>query len=167
MDSQKKWWWLGYVIIPLFIGMKALLVAFCFNFLKLFDLPDIDKIKFGDFIFLVLIAESIFIIAGFYKFIYFYWLNTHYTLEDVQTYYPLSLLNFKENISTEKWLAYPLQLVNIFELFYWILLAWGVRELLEEKISYVKSFGLVGITYGAGLMFWVATVCFLILNAQY
>jgi len=42
-----------------------------------------------------------------------------------------------------------------------------VRELLEEKISYVKSFGLVGITYGAGLMFWVATVCFLILNAQY
>lgn len=167
MDSQKKWWWLGYVITPLFIGVKVLLVAFCLNFLKLFDLPKIDQIKFSDFLFLALLAESVFIIGGFYKFVYFYWINIEYNLEDVQTYYPLSLLNFKENISTEKWLAYPLQLINIFELFYWVLLAWGVREFLEEKISYLKSFGLVSITYGVGLLFWTATVCFLILNAQY
>lgn len=167
MDSQKKWWWLAYVITPVFVGVKVLLVAFCLNFLKLFDLPKIDEIKFSDFLFLAILAESVFIIGGFYKFIYFYWINTNYTLEDVQTYYPLSLLSFKENISTEKWLAYPLQLVNLFELFYWVLLAWGVREFLEEKISYLKSFGLVAITYGVGLLFWTATVCFLILNAQY
>jgi hypothetical protein len=143
------------------------LVAFCLNFVKLFDLPNVDKIKFGDFVFLVLIAESVFIIAGFYKFLNFYWLNPEYTLEDLQIYYPLSLINFRENISTEKWLAYPLQLINLFELFYWVLLAWGVREFLEEKISYLKSFGLVAVTYGIGLFFWTAIVCFLILNAQY
>jgi len=125
MKSSEKWKWVGYVITPLLIGVKVLSVAFCLNFLKLFELPGIDKINIADFISLVLISEVVFIIGSFYKFIYFYWLNTHYTLEDVQTYYPLSLLNFKENISTEKWLAYPLQLVNIFELFYWILLAWG------------------------------------------
>ncbi|BFO64371.1 hypothetical protein KCF3NO3_03540 [Chryseobacterium sp. KCF3-3] len=167
VESQKKWWWVNYLSIPLFIVIKVLLIAFCLNFIKLFDLPNVDKIKFGNFVFVTLIAEFIFIIASFYKFINFYWLNTEYTLEDVQTYYPLSLLNFKENISTEKWLAYPLQLVNIFELFYWLLLTWGIRELLEEKISYVKSFGLVSVTYGAGILFWAATVCFLILNTQY
>jgi len=167
MDSQKRWWWLGYSIIPALVGIKVLLVAFCLNFLKLFDLSKIDQVKFSDFVFLALLAESVFIIAGFYKLTYFYWINTNYTIEDVQTYYPLSLLNFKENISTEKWLAYPLQLLNIFELFYWVLIAWGVREFLEEKISYLKSFGLVAVTYGIGLLFWTATVCFLILNAQY
>ncbi|MET3536465.1 hypothetical protein [Chryseobacterium limigenitum] len=167
MESQKKWWWVSYVATLLLIGIKVLLVAFCLNFLKLFDLPHIDKIKFGDFVFLVLIAESIFIVAGFYKFINFHWINTDYTLEDIQTYYPMSLINIKEHMSTEKWLAYPLQLVNLFEVFYWVFLAWGVRELLEEKISYVKSFGLVALTYGIGLLFWVGVVCFFILNAQY
>lgn len=167
MENQKKWWWMSYAVIPLLIGIKILLVAFCLNFIKLLDLPKADQIKYGDFLFLALLAESVFIIGGFYKFIYFYWINTNYTLEDVQTYYPLSLINFKENISTEKWLAYPLQLINLFELFYWVLLAWGLREFLEGKISYLKSFGLVVITYGVGLLFWTATVCFLILNAQY
>ena len=167
MESQKKWWWVGYVVTPIFIGIKVLLVAFCLNFLKLFESPNIGQIKFSDFVFLALIAESVFIIAGFYKFINFYFINTDYTLEDIQTYFPMSLINLKEYISIEKWLAYPLQLANIFELFYWFLLAWGVRELLEEKISYVKSLGLISITYGVGLLFWAATVCFLILNAQY
>ena len=167
IESQKKWWWVEYALTPVLIGIKILLVAFCLNFLKLFELPNIEKVKFTDFVFLALIAESVFIIAGFYKFVNFYFINTDYTLEDLQTYYPISLINLREHISTEKWLAYPLQLANLFELFYWGFLTWGVRELLEEKISYIKSFGLVAITYGIGLLFWVATVCFLILNAQY
>lgn len=167
MESQKKWWWVSYAGTVILIGIKVLLVAFCLNFIKLFDIKGIEKIKFSDFIFVVLIAESVFVIAGFYKFINFYWINTNFTLEDLQTYYPISLLNLKEYISTEKWLAYPLQTLNLFELFYWFILAWGVRELLEEKISYVKSFGLVAITYGIGLVFWVGVVCFMILNASY
>lgn len=167
IEIKNKWLWLRYVVSIFMVSIKILLVAFCLNFIKLFDLPNLDKIKFSDFLFLVLIAESVFIIGGFYKFINFYWINTDYTLEDLQTYYPMSLINIKEHITIEKWLAYPLQLVNLFELFYWAFLAWGVRELLEEKISYIKSFGLVALTYGIGLLFWVGVVCFFILNAQY
>lgn len=167
MDNQKKWWWVSYAVTPLLIGIKVLLVAFCLNFIKLFEIEGLEKIKFSDLVFVVLIAEFVFVIAGFYKFINFYWINTNYTVEDLQTYFPISLLNLKEHISTEKWLAYPLQIVNFFELFYCFILAWGVRELLQEKISYFKSFGLVAITYGVGLMFWVGVVCFMILNASY
>lgn len=167
MDSQKKWWWVAYAIMPIIIGIKILLVAFCLNFLKLKDIEGISKIKFSDVIFVVLIAEFVFVIAGFFKFVNFHWIDNYYTVEDLQTYYPISLLNLKEHISTEKWLAYPLQIVNLFELFYWFILAWGVRELLEQKISYLKSFGLVAITYGIGLLFWVGVVCFIILNASY
>ncbi|KFF25184.1 hypothetical protein [Chryseobacterium vrystaatense] len=167
MDSQKKWWWISYAATPLLIAIKVLLVAFCLNFIKLLDLPGLENITFSDFISLVLIAESVFIIAGFYKFVNFYWIDTDYTIENLQTYYPISLLNIKEYLSTEKWLAYPLQLVNLFELFYWGILAWGIWELSEQKVSFQKSLILTTITYGVGLLFWVGIVSFFILNAQY
>ena len=167
MESQKKWWWVSYAVTPVIIGIKVLLVAFCLNFIKLFDFEWSEKIKFSDFVFLALIAEFVFVIAGAYKFVNFYWLEPDYTLEDLQTYYPMSLINFREYISTEKWLAYPLQLVNLFELFYWGILARGLWEFSGQKMKPAKSLGLVALHYGTGLLFWVGIVSFLILNAQY
>lgn len=167
IESQKKWWWVSYAVTPVLIGIKVLLVTVCLNFIKLFDLPGLEKVKFSDFLFIVLLTEFTFIISGVYKFVNFYWIDTGYTLEDLQTYYPMSLINFREYISTEKWLAYPLQLLNLFELCYWGFLAWGIWELSDQKIKPIKSLGLVAITYGVGLLFWVGIVSFVILNAQY
>ena len=166
MESQKKWWWVSYVITPIMIGIKVLLVAFCLNFVKIIS-EKLEQVKFRDILTIVLMAEFVFVIAGFYKFFNFYLIETDYTLETLQTYYPLSLINFKDAISTEKWLAYPLQLCNVFELFYWGILAWGIWELAEKKISYQRSLGYVALTYGLGLLFWVGVVCFLILSVSY
>ena len=166
MESQKKWWWVSYVTTPVLIGIKVLLVAFCLNFVKIIS-EKLEDVKFRDILTVVLIAEFVFIIAGFYKFFNFYLIDTDYTLETLQTYYPLSLINFKEAISTEKWLAYPLQLANVFELMYWGVLAWGIWQLADKKISYQRSLGYVALTYGVGLLFWVGVVCFLILSVSY
>ena len=166
MESQKKWWWVSYAITPVLIGIKVLLVAFCLNFVKIIS-EKLEQVKFRDILTIVLMAEFVFLIAGFYKFFNFYLIDTDYTLETLQTYYPLSLINYKEAISTEKWLAYPLQLVNVFELMYWGILAWGIWELADKKISYQRSLGYVALTYGIGLLFWVGVVCFLILSVSY
>ena len=166
IESQKKWWWVSYVTTPVLIGIKVLLVAFCLNFVKIIS-EKLEDVKFRDILTVVLIAEFVFIIAGFYKFFNFYLIDTDYTLETLQTYYPLSLINYKEAISTEKWLAYPLQLANIFELMYWGVLAWGIWQLADKKISYQRSLGYVALTYGVGLLFWVGVVCFLILSVSY
>ena len=166
MESQKKWWWVSYVITPIMIGIKVLLVAFCLNFVKIIS-EKLEQVKFRDILTIVLMAEFVFVIAGFYKFFNFYLIETDYTLETLQTYYPLSLINFKDAISTEKWLAYPLQLCNVFELFYWGILAWGIWELADKKISYQRSLGYVALTYGIGLLFWVGVLCFLILSISY
>ena len=166
MESQKKWWWVSYAVTPVLIGIKVLLVAFCLNFVKIIS-EKLEDVKFRDILTVVLIAEFVFVIAGFYKFFNFYLIDTDYTLETLQTYYPLSLINYKEAISTEKWLAYPLQLVNVFELMYWGVLAWGIWQLADNKISYLRSFGYVALTYGIGLLFWVGVVCFLILSVSY
>ena len=166
MESQKKWWWVSYVITPIMIGIKVLLVAFCLNFVKIIS-EKLEQVKFRDILTIVLMAEFVFVIAGFYKFFNFYLIETDYTLETLQTYYPLSLINYKEAISTEKWLAYPLQLANVFELMYWGVLAWGIWQLADKKISYQRSLGYVALTYGIGLLFWVGVVCFLILSVSY
>ena len=166
MESQKKWWWVSYAVTPVLIGIKVLLVAFCLNFVKIIS-EKLEDVKFRDILTVVLIAEFVFVIAGFYKFFNFYLIDTDYTLETLQTYYPLSLINYKEAISTEKWLAYPLQLLNVFELMYWGVLAWGIWQLADNKISYLRSFGYVALTYGIGLLFWVGVVCFLILSVSY
>ena len=166
MESQKKWWWVSYVITPIMIGIKVLLVAFCLNFVKIIS-EKLEQVKFRDILTIVLMAEFVFVIAGFYKFFNFYLIDTDYTLETLQTYYPLSLINYKEAISTEKWLAYPLQLANIFEIMYWGVLAWGIWQLADKKISYQRSLGYVALTYGVGLLFWVGVVCFLILSVSY
>ena len=166
IESQKKWWWVSYVTTPVLIGIKVLLVAFCLNFVKIIS-EKLENVKFRDILTVVLIAEFVFIIAGFYKFFNFYLVETDYTLETLQTYYPLSLINYKEAISTEKWLAYPLQLANVFELMYWGVLAWGIWQLADKKISYQRSLGYVALTYGVGLLFWVGVVCFLILSVSY
>ena len=166
MESQKKWWWVSYAVTPVLIGIKVLLVAFCLNFVKIIS-EKLEDVKFRDILTVVLIAEFVFVIAGFYKFFNFYLIDTDYTLETLQTYYPLSLINYKEAISTEKWLAYPLQLANVFELMYWGVLAWGIWQLADKKISYQRSLGYVALTYGVGLLFWVGVVCFLILSVSY
>ena len=166
MESQKKWWWVSYVTTPVLIGIKVLLVAFCLNFVKIIS-EKLEDVQFRDILTVVLIAEFVFVIAGFYKFFNFYLIDTDYTLETLQTYYPLSLINFKEVISTEKWLAYPLQLANDIELMYWGVLAWGIWQLADKKISYQRSLGYVALTYGIGLLFWVGVVCFLILSVSY
>ena len=166
MESQKKWWWVSYAVTPVLIGIKVLLVAFCLNFVKIIS-EKLEDVKFRDILTVVLIAEFVFIIAGFYKFFNFYLIDTDYTLETLQTYYPLSLINYKEAISTEKWLAYPLQLCNVFEMMYWGVLAWGIWQLVDKKISYQRSLGYVALTYGIGLLFWVGVVCFLILSVSY
>lgn len=166
MESQKKWWWVSYAVTPVLIGIKVLLVAFCLNFVKIIS-EKLEDVKFRDILTVVLIAEFVFIIAGFYKFFNFYLIDTDYTLETLQTYYPLSLINYKEAISTEKWLAYPLQLLNVFEIMYWGVLAWGIWQLVDKKISYQRSLGYVALTYGIGLLFWVGVLCFLILSVSY
>lgn len=167
MESQKRWWWVSYVVTPLLVIFKVLLVSFCLNFIKIIDIDEAEKIKFSEILFVVLLAEIIFVLAGFYKFINFYLIDTSYTLEYLQTYYPLSLLNMREYISTEKWLVYPLQVANLFEVLYWGVLVWGIRELFDNKISYSRSLGYVFLTYGVGLLFWIGIVCFLIINVQY
>ena len=99
MESQKKWWWVSYVTTPVLIGIKVLLVAFCLNFVKIIS-EKLEDVKFRDILTVVLIAEFVFIIAGFYKFFNLSLIATHYTLAALRTYDPPPVISYKEAFST-------------------------------------------------------------------
>jgi hypothetical protein len=161
---QKKWEWLSYGFIPLFLLIKTALVATCLYMGAFF-------FSKGNFTFkqlwsIAVKAEYVFLLVGVLKIVWFYFFQTNYTLEDLQYFYPLSGLNIIGYEGLEPWYIYPLQVLNLFEVAYWLVLAYFVGELAFKKETYPMQEGLkvVAISYGPALLLWVALVMFLTLN---
>ena len=107
-------------------------------------------------------AELVFIVAGLFKILWFLFVKTNYTILDLQYFSPLSLQNIISIQQSDIWLLYPLQVTNLFELLYWAVLAWGLKEIIQKSIG--ESFKIVALSYGSGLIVWVAFIVFLTLN---
>lgn len=90
--------------------------------------------------------------------------QTNYTLEDLQYFYPLSALNIVGYKGLESWFIYPLQVLNLFELAYWLLLAYFIGKLAFTEKDKGKpmdlGFKIVASSYGSALLLWVVVVMF-------
>ena len=106
--------------------------------------------------------------VGVLKIIWFYFFQTSYTLEDLQYFYPLSALNIVGYQGLESWFIYPLQVLNLFELAYWLLLAYFIGKLAFTEKDKGKpmdlGFKIVASSYGSALLLWVVVVMFFTLN---
>jgi hypothetical protein len=161
IEVKEKWNWLSYLISPLIILIRTSLVALCLS-VGLFFYNTENNIKFKQFFKIALLGEFILASVGFIKFIYFYLIKTDFTLEDLQQFYPLSYTNYLDLKNIEPWLVYPLQTINLFEIAYFLVLVYGLHKLLKNKYS--KSFEIVAVSYGSGLVIWLGLVMFLTLN---
>jgi hypothetical protein len=90
------------------------------------------------------------------------------TLEDLQ-FQPLSTMELLNAKSIDPLFVYPLSLINVFELGYFLVLAWllvnVINEANEERpVGFGKSLKLVTASYGSGLLLWVVFVMFITLN---
>ncbi|MDC9721732.1 MAG: hypothetical protein PSN34_03030 [Urechidicola sp.] len=163
IQNQEKWAWLGYVIIPLLVLIRSSLVAMCLsvgNFL--YNINETTSPKFKQFFRIALIGEFVLLFVGLFKFGYFYFLRSDFTLIDLQQYYPLSFINFLDINTLEPWVVYPLQTINLFEVGYFFVLVHGLWKLLKNK--FWRSFEIVAVSYGTGLIIWLGLVMFLTLN---
>lgn len=84
---------------------------------------------------LVMFAECIFFLAEFTKIGWFLMIGGDPEIWDVRAFYPMSLMNFFDYRQVPDAWHYPLKALNIFELFYWIILALGVQYLSRKKWS--------------------------------
>jgi hypothetical protein len=160
--SQKdKWIWLSYAILPFIYLFKFSLIALVL--LTGFFFID-KKVNFSVLFKAVMLAEIPFLLVPLIKLFWFLFVQTHYDFNDLQYFYPLSALQLFQVKSLATWQIYPLQLLNVFELVYWVLLAYWLKRLLN--ITLTKGMEVVIASYGTSLLLWVVFITFLSLNAS-
>jgi hypothetical protein len=160
IEQTQKWSWLGYVIVPIIYFFKFSLIAL----ILLTGFFFINKtVSFSVLFKAVMLAELPFLFLPLIKLFWFLFVQTNYTFNDLQYFYPLSALQLFDVKSLAIWQIYPLQLLNVFEMVYWGLLAYWLKRLLN--ITLTKSMEMVIASYGTGLLLWVVFITFLSLNA--
>ncbi|WP_452600663.1 hypothetical protein [Pontimicrobium sp. MEBiC06410] len=159
LNQQSKWLWVGYAIIPILLLLKISLIAAiidagCFFFDK--------TIKYKTVFNMVVKAEFVFLLVIVFKTVWFYVFQQDYGLNDLQNFYPLSALNITGYNGLETWFIYPFQVLNLFEIAYWFILAYLLGKKLHIKTE--KSLNIIASSYGVSLVIWVVGVMFLTLN---
>ena len=159
-EIQKKIQWLNYIVVPIIIAIKTILIS-SILYIGLM-LLDMQKISFNKLWNIVLQAEFIFAFANICKIVWFYIFKTTYNLQEIQYFYPLSLLNIIDYSNLEIWFIYLFQVFNLFELSYIIFLAYRIGKSTNTNTD--CGLKLIGVSYIPVLFLWVATVMFFTLN---
>lgn len=159
LAMQDDWKWLGYLFMPLFLCLKLGVIALCLLAgAFLFNVDANLKKLFR----IVVKAEFVLLLAMSIKIIWFLLTPDAYTLDDVQYFYPLSLLELFDTRYLDPWWIYPLQVLNLFEVMYWLLLALLLGTVVQK--SFDDRLGMVVTSYGSGLLIWVIFITFITLN---
>ncbi len=123
-----------YFSIPLVYLWKFTVIAFviwigCFMFGY--------RVTYSQSWGVVLTAEYIFLIPEILKILWFMFIDTDPSYNDIGAFYPLSLINFVDFEMLDKRWGYPLRALNVFEVIYWFLLVEGIHHHAKKDKKYV------------------------------
>lgn len=159
-EFQEKWQFVGYVIVPIVMLIKTSLIA-SILYIGTYFFSKV-AVTFKQLWAIVVSAEFVFLLVPIFKIIWFYFFQTNYKLVDIQYFYPLSALNIVGYKDLESWFIYPFQTLNLFELAYWLILAYYIGK--GTKTNMDKGLKIVAYSYGPALLLWVVTIMFFTLN---
>jgi len=149
-EMLQKWIYLTDFIYTLFkITLVALIL---YTALYLND----HTVKFGQILNVVIYCEFVFLIPAAIKIPWFIYKYPHGNLTDWHHTYILSALSLFDAISPD-W-SYPLQTLNVFEVVYWFLLAYGISR--AACLDFDRSLLMVVVSYLPGLVIWVSVIAF-------
>lgn len=158
LEFKHKWDWIGYLIIPVILFFKFLLVALC---LETGSILQGYKTSFKQMFHIAMFAELVFLFAQMIKTIVIA-LTKLEDLNELQYIASFSLLNIINNKNIDPWFIYPLHTMNIFEIVYWLFLAFILKTLLQKE--YTRMIKFVLSTYGIGLLILIIVVMFINVN---
>lgn len=156
IEEGKKWKWVSYAVIPPLILIKCFFISSCLYTGAFFSKTDKGL---SDFFKITVLVEFVSFLPIIVKIVWFGLIHRNYGFNDLTSFSPMSIFDFFDKVELDVWLVYPLQLLNVFELLYWLVLAYLLKEVLNKNFS--KSLGFVAGTYGVGLFVWVLVVVFL------
>lgn len=156
-NSQARWGWVKYPLLPLALLVKTTLVAWVLSIGGFFYDVSLSHRNYWK---ITLQAEFVFILAALFKILWFIFIQKDFTLIQVQEYFPLSIQSIINSDGIPQWAIYPLQLFNAFEATYWVFLI----VLINQSTKSNKGLGVVALSYGPALLFWMILIMFLSLN---
>lgn len=156
LKEGSQWQYLSYVILPGLLLIKFLLIAISFSEGG-FMLGVEDRFK--KFFLIAIHSEFVFLIPPTIKLFWFAYFQTSYNFDDLRYFSPFSLLCLFDRSELDPLLIYPLHLFNGFELIYWFVLAYQLKEII--LVSFRRSLFFVASTYGIGLLIWALLITLL------
>ncbi|MGB8194410.1 MAG: hypothetical protein WCF67_20940 [Chitinophagaceae bacterium] len=159
LESTEKLEWIIYLLTPAILALKLLLIAASIQaglYMSDIELPFKDVFK------IVLIAELVPFLTSLIQFIYFLSTGVN-SFDQINSFAPLSLMSLFQDGSVPSYITYPLQLINVFELVYWVLLAVSLNLYLGK--TFFKTFRLVASSYGLAFLLWLLLVVFIQVQA--
>ena len=149
-NNLQKWIFLTSAVYLLLKFALTSLVIYMGFYLSGCDLA------LGKIFHVVVLSELIFFVPAIIKMLWFYKVHPAGTLMDWHLFYPLSAITLFKDVPADWY--YPLQIINIFEVIYWFLLAYGLSGV--AGVSFDRSLRIVLTAYLPALFIWVATVTF-------
>jgi hypothetical protein len=149
-ETLQKWIYLSEILYEI---IKILIVSLIiYSALYLSD----QNIGFEKVLKIIIYSEYIFLIPAASKIFWFIYKYPQGTISDWHKTYVLSMLSLLSNVPADWY--YPLQTLNLFEVAYWFIIAYGISKI--TSFDYDKSLRIVLISYIPALVIWVATVAF-------
>lgn len=147
---------LSYLLVPVTTFLKIFLPATC---LYAAAILSSYTLSFRNAFKVALVAESAFVLATLLRLLLLAFFVDINTFGEIKQFAPLSLYSIFNASSIPSYLVYPLQVINVFEIIYCVLLATGLSGLLRKKFKPMLILALSG--YGAGLFCWTILIAFL------
>lgn len=162
-EGLKKYSWIGYALIPVVLLIKFSLISIIiYSGIYFCDLH--EKISLRKVFGVVIASEIVFLLASLAKFLWFCFFAGNYDLNDMNFFYPLSLGNLFSQSEVDKIWIFPLQILNIFQIIYILLLSYGLY--VQTGIQQAKAEKAVLVSYLPGLVIWVTLIMFLTIGSS-
>ena len=141
---------LQFLAIPIIYAYKATLIAFVlWTGAFMFGY----KITYKQMWHVALVAETVFLLPEFVKIMWFILIDRQPELQEIISFYPLSLMNLFDSAVVADNFQYPLKALNLFEVLYWFVLVEAVHLTANKKWNY--AFAIVFTTYVPLFLFWI------------
>lgn len=149
-ERMQRW---SFIYQGLYLLVKVTLIASILHTAMSFHQI---KVSFLNVIMVVIFAEYVFVTQGLVKALWFYQFYPHGTLLEWHSTYPLSVVSFLGNIPAN-WI-YPLSVINLYELAYWFVLAFGLSKV--TALAFDHALKVVVCSYLPALAIWVVAASF-------
>jgi len=137
-----------YLLNPIYSILKIVVIALGIQ--KIIHIINDTEIEFSSVFTIVLLAEYILLLPDFIQIIWFLLIHTNYTMEEVQAFFPFSLYSLFNPDSVSRASDYILKLINPFEIAYWAMLAFGIKEITGTSIK--SNLKAIASSYGIMLL---------------